>query len=71
MAVLAPIAPVLTYTAAPAGLLQYIFTAGITVGIVTLMGRVLRTRYSYDEYVYQTLAILLLIIFTVEYLYTA
>jgi hypothetical protein len=71
MAVFAPIAPVLTYVAAPTALLQYIITAGVTAGLVTFLGRVLRTRYSYDEYVYQALAILLLIIFTGEYLYAA
>jgi hypothetical protein len=71
IAVLAPVAPVLTYVSAPTSLIQYIITAGITAGLVTLLGRVLRTHYSYDEYVYQALAILLLIIFTGEYLYVA
>jgi hypothetical protein len=70
MAVFAPVAPVLTYISAPAGLIEYIITAGVTAGLVTFLGRVLRTRYSYDEYVYQALAILLMIIFTGEYVYT-
>jgi hypothetical protein len=68
MAVFAPITPILTYISAPTGLMEYILTASIACWWITFLGRVLRTRYNYDEYVYQALAILLLIIFTIEHL---